>query len=173
MKAGPGLNGLRFFIDCKGKYFTFALHIYTERCLSGRKSTPGKCVYSKRVSRVRIPPSPLIFIPKMTESLFFARKQAFCFKPTSCFIRRFAWFWWVIRWVKLINWLTHQKGFKTLIDSQFKKWTSCQKMAANRYLFNHLVSHYEDNFQCALLFEETKELSDRSYAYLHAHYDWQ
>lgn len=29
-------------------------------------------------------------------------------------------------------------------------------MAANRYLFNHLVSHYEDNFQCALLFEETK-----------------
>ena len=29
-----------------------------ERCLSGLKSTPGKCVYVNSVSRVRIPPSP-------------------------------------------------------------------------------------------------------------------
>lgn len=29
-----------------------------ERCPSGLRSTPGKCVYSKRVSRVRIPLSP-------------------------------------------------------------------------------------------------------------------
>ena len=29
-----------------------------EKCPSGRRSTPGKCVYLKRVSRVRIPPSP-------------------------------------------------------------------------------------------------------------------
>ena len=32
---------------------------HQERCLSGRKSTPGKCVYGN-VSRVRIPPSPPI-----------------------------------------------------------------------------------------------------------------
>ena len=31
-----------------------------ERCPSGRRSTPGKCVYSKRVPRVRIPFSPLL-----------------------------------------------------------------------------------------------------------------
>ena len=31
--------------------------IYLERCPSGRRSTPGKCVYRK-VSRVRIPLSP-------------------------------------------------------------------------------------------------------------------
>ena len=35
--------------------------ISEEKCLSGRKSTPGKCVYAKSVSRVRISPSPLIF----------------------------------------------------------------------------------------------------------------
>ena len=29
-----------------------------ERCSSGCRGTPGKCVYSKRVSRVRIPFSP-------------------------------------------------------------------------------------------------------------------
>jgi hypothetical protein len=30
----------------------------TERCPSGRRSTPGKCVYGKTVPRVRIPLSP-------------------------------------------------------------------------------------------------------------------
>ena len=30
----------------------------TERCPSGRRSTPGKCVYVDSVPRVRIPPSP-------------------------------------------------------------------------------------------------------------------
>ena len=29
-----------------------------ERCPSGLRSTPGKCVYFKRVPRVRIPLSP-------------------------------------------------------------------------------------------------------------------
>ena len=31
-----------------------------ERCPSGRRSTPGKCVYGTTVPRVRIPPSPPI-----------------------------------------------------------------------------------------------------------------
>src|SRR4051812_46752803 len=42
---------------------------FPERCLSGRKSTPGKCVYLKRVSRVRIPPSPQSKILEHRESL--------------------------------------------------------------------------------------------------------
>lgn len=36
---------------------------YMEECPSGRRSTPGKCVYLKRVSRVRIP-----FPPQLIES---------------------------------------------------------------------------------------------------------
>ena len=39
-----------------------ALEIFKmERCPSGRRSTPGKCVYLKRVSWVRIPLSPQEF----------------------------------------------------------------------------------------------------------------
>ena len=36
-----------------------------ERCPSGRRSTPGKCVYAKSVSRVRIPSSlqQTLFLP--------------------------------------------------------------------------------------------------------------
>jgi hypothetical protein len=45
---------------------TFAIPQKTEKCLSGRKSTPGKCVYGKTVSRVRISPSPQL---KITKSL--------------------------------------------------------------------------------------------------------
>ena len=33
-----------------------------ERCPSGLRSTPGKCVYAKSVPRVRIPVSPQIII---------------------------------------------------------------------------------------------------------------
>ena len=36
----------------------FALTVTAERCLSGRKSTPGKCVYVNSVPGVRIPLSP-------------------------------------------------------------------------------------------------------------------
>ncbi len=32
--------------------------VFSERCPSGRRSAPGKCVYAKSVSRVRIPVSP-------------------------------------------------------------------------------------------------------------------
>ncbi len=32
---------------------------HLERCPSGLRSTPGKCVYAKSVSGVRIPVSPL------------------------------------------------------------------------------------------------------------------
>ena len=34
----------------------------TVKWLSGRKRTPGKCVYVNSVSRVRIPPSPPLFL---------------------------------------------------------------------------------------------------------------
>ena len=45
-----------------------------EKCPSGRRSTPGKCVYLKRVSRVRIPPSP----PERLNG-----KSKFCVEPFS------------------------------------------------------------------------------------------
>ena len=40
----------------KSKYF-FVILNYLERWPSGRRRTPGKCVYAKSVSRVRIPSS--------------------------------------------------------------------------------------------------------------------
>ena len=52
----------RFMVDApppiaSRRRLPYALHP-AERCPSGRRSTPGKCVYVDSVPRVRIPPSP-------------------------------------------------------------------------------------------------------------------
>ena len=48
----------------------------TERWPSGRRRTPGKCVYGN-VSRVRIPPSPPIQQKGLKESLFYCFGEGF------------------------------------------------------------------------------------------------
>ena len=99
-----------------------------ERCLSGRKSTPGKCVYLKRVSRVRIPPSPLISISKYIKSLKIKWLQAFVFKWDCQIIHQFTTKWWVIGWVTLRIFITHQECRKLLIYNMLSEFASCPEI---------------------------------------------
>ncbi len=55
-RAIPPSTPLRLNCTVRARGLTFRR--FPERCPSGLRSTPGKCVYGKTVPRVRIPPSP-------------------------------------------------------------------------------------------------------------------
>ena len=56
--SGPEGSSGRSGFGCRGAADTPPPPDPLERCPSGRRSTPGKCVWVNRPSRVRIPPSP-------------------------------------------------------------------------------------------------------------------
>ncbi len=80
-------NSLKTILDFAVAITIFAAAFekaHLERCPSGLRSTPGKCVYAKSVSGVRIPVSPL-HPPKRTAP---RRVVSHLHPPTPCGLRR-------------------------------------------------------------------------------------